>query len=147
MLFSKDFYWDNGYPFPPITWNCNNLFYYVNNTPVDLWWPLDMAAICFIYAWQKLYPVLVFRSVVPWLLVFSTLWRSLWSIKVLSIKRTFFGTLLFGTIWQFIIRVPSLYTRKNLTTCNKSANKPSTSSVRTACYNLSTSLEQIVNNL
>ena len=39
------------------------------------------------------------------------------------------------------------YTRKNLTTCSKSANKPSTSCVRTACYNLSTSLEQAVNNL
>ena len=40
-----------------------------------------------------------------------------------------------------------LYTRKNLTTCSKSANKPSTSCVRTACYKLSTSLEQAVNNL
>ena len=39
------------------------------------------------------------------------------------------------------------YTRKNLTTCSKSANKPSTSCVRTACYKLSTSLEQAVNNL
>ena len=38
-------------------------------------------------------------------------------------------------------------TRKNLTTCSKSANKPSTSCVRTACYKLSTSLEQAVNNL
>ena len=40
-----------------------------------------------------------------------------------------------------------LYTRKNLTTCSKSANKPSTSCVRTACYKFSTSLEQAVNNL
>ena len=40
-----------------------------------------------------------------------------------------------------------VYTRKNLTTCSKSANKPSTSCVRTACYKLSTSLEQAVNNL
>ena len=39
------------------------------------------------------------------------------------------------------------YTRKNLTTCSKSANKLSTSCVRTACYKLSTSLEQAVNNL
>ena len=39
------------------------------------------------------------------------------------------------------------YTHKNLTTCRKSANKPSTSCVRTACYKLSTSLEQVVNNL
>ena len=39
------------------------------------------------------------------------------------------------------------YTRKNLTTCSKSANKPSTSCVRTACYKLSTSLEQAVINL
>ena len=39
------------------------------------------------------------------------------------------------------------YTRKNLTTCSKSANKSSTSCVRTACYKLSTSLEQAVNNL
>jgi hypothetical protein len=30
--------------------------------------------------------------------------------------------------------------------CNKSANKPSTSCVRTACHKLSTSLEQAVNN-
>ena len=37
--------------------------------------------------------------------------------------------------------------RKNLTTCSKSANKSSTSCVRTACYKLSTSLEQAVNNL
>ena len=28
------------------------------------------------------------------------------------------------------------YTCKNLTTCSKSANKPSTSCVRTACYKL-----------
>ena len=41
----------------------------------------------------------------------------------------------------------TVYTRKNLTTCSKSANKPSTSCVRTACYKLSTSLEQAVNNL
>ena len=34
-----------------------------------------------------------------------------------------------------------VFTRKNLTTCSKSANKPSTSCVRTACYKLSTSLE------
>ena len=39
------------------------------------------------------------------------------------------------------------YKRKNLTTCSKSANKPSTNCVRTACYKLSTSLEQAVNNL
>ena len=39
------------------------------------------------------------------------------------------------------------YTSKNLTTCSKSANKPSTSCVRTACYKLLTSLEQAVNNL
>ena len=42
---------------------------------------------------------------------------------------------------------PPRYTRKNLTTCNKSANKPSKSCVRTACSKLSTSLEQVVNNL
>jgi hypothetical protein len=40
-----------------------------------------------------------------------------------------------------------LYKRKNLTSCSKSANKPSTSCVRTACPKLSTSLEQAVNNL
>ena len=39
------------------------------------------------------------------------------------------------------------YTRKTLTICSKSANKPSTRCVRTACYKLSTSLEQAVNNL
>ena len=39
------------------------------------------------------------------------------------------------------------YTRKNLTSCSKSANKLSTSCVRTACYKLSTSLEQAANNL
>ena len=49
---------------------------------------------------------------------------------------------------SFHIRTSSfIYTRKNLTTCSKSANKPSTSCVRTACYELSTSLEQAVNNL
>ena len=36
------------------------------------------------------------------------------------------------------------YMRKNLTSCSKSANKPSTSCVRTACPKLSTSLEQAV---
>jgi hypothetical protein len=39
-----------------------------------------------------------------------------------------------------------VYTRTNLTSCSKSANKPSTSCVRTACPKLSTSLEQAVNN-
>ena len=39
------------------------------------------------------------------------------------------------------------YTCKNVTTCSKSANKPSTSCVRMACCKLSTSLEQAVNNL
>ena len=38
------------------------------------------------------------------------------------------------------------YTRKNLTICSKSANKPSTSCLGTACYKLSTILEQVVNN-
>ena len=38
------------------------------------------------------------------------------------------------------------YTRKNLTTSVKFANKPS-SYVHMACYELSTSLEQAVNNL
>ena len=40
-----------------------------------------------------------------------------------------------------------VYTRKNLTSCSKSTNKPSTSCVRTACPKLSTGLEQFVNNL
>ena len=51
---------------------------------------------------------------------------------------------------EFALRAFStvvFYTRKNLTTCSKSANKPSTSCVRTGCYKLSTSLEQAVNNL
>ena len=39
------------------------------------------------------------------------------------------------------------YTRKNVTTCSKSANKLSKCCVRTACYKMSTSLEQAVNNL
>ena len=39
------------------------------------------------------------------------------------------------------------YTRKNLTTCSKSASKPSTICVRTACYKWSTSLEQAADNL
>ena len=39
------------------------------------------------------------------------------------------------------------YTRKNLTTCSKSANKPLTSCLRTACYKLSTSCQQVWNNL
>ena len=33
------------------------------------------------------------------------------------------------------------------TTCSESANKPPTSCVRMACSKLSTSLEQVVNNL
>jgi hypothetical protein len=40
-----------------------------------------------------------------------------------------------------ILRV---YTRKNLTSCSTSANKPSTSCVRIACPKLSTSMEQLV---
>ena len=36
------------------------------------------------------------------------------------------------------------YTRKNLTTGSKSANKPLTSCLRTACYKLSTRLEQLI---
>ena len=47
----------------------------------------------------------------------------------------------------YMFWVWSNYTRKNLPTCSKSANKPSTSCVRTTCYKLSTSLEQAVNNL
>jgi hypothetical protein len=39
------------------------------------------------------------------------------------------------------------YTRKNLTSCNKSANKPSTRCIRTACHKLSTGLEQLVTTL
>ena len=39
------------------------------------------------------------------------------------------------------------YTPKNLRTCSKAANKPSTSCAHTACYKLSTSFEQAVNNL
>ena len=42
--------------------------------------------------------------------------------------------------------IPLPYTHVKITTCSKSANKPSTSCVRTASYNLSTSLEQAVNN-
>ena len=49
-----------------------------------------------------------------------------------------------GSKWKGHLR---LYTRKNLTTCSKSANKPSTSCVRTACHKWSTSLKQAVNNL
>ena len=41
----------------------------------------------------------------------------------------------------------SNYIRKNLPSCNKFVNKPSTSCLRTACRKLSTSLEQAVNNL
>ena len=39
------------------------------------------------------------------------------------------------------------YTHKNLTSCNKFANKPSTRCIRTACHKLSTGLEQLVANL
>ena len=38
-----------------------------------------------------------------------------------------------------------MYTRKNLTTGSKSANKLSTSCVCMACYKFATSLEQAVN--
>ncbi len=37
--------------------------------------------------------------------------------------------------------------RKSLTACSKSANKSSTSCVRTACPRLSTTMEQAVDNL
>ena len=40
-----------------------------------------------------------------------------------------------------------MYTRKNLTSCNKSANKPSTRGIRTACHKLPTGLEQLVTTL
>ena len=39
------------------------------------------------------------------------------------------------------------FTHVKISTCSKSANKPSTSCVRTACFKLSTSFEQAVNNL
>jgi hypothetical protein len=45
------------------------------------------------------------------------------------------------------VRFFFVYKRKYLASCSKSANKPSTSCVRTACPKLSTSLEQSVNNL
>jgi hypothetical protein len=38
----------------------------------------------------------------------------------------------------------NIYTRKNLTCCSKSANKPSTSCVLTACPKLPTSVEEAV---
>jgi hypothetical protein len=44
-------------------------------------------------------------------------------------------------------RALGLYTRKHFTSCSKSADKPSTSCVRTACPKLSTSLEQLVTSL
>jgi hypothetical protein len=50
----------------------------------------------------------------------------------------------------YVVYATELYTRKNLTSCNKFVNKPSTSCFRTACHKLSTSLEQAVticNNL
>ena len=52
--------------------------------------------------------------------------------------------------WQSYVNNRIVYTRKNLTTCSKSANKPSPSCVRTACYKLSTSLNKLLttcNNL
>ena len=48
----------------------------------------------------------------------------------------------YHTLHTIIYHVIPYYTRKNLTSCSKSANKPSTSCVRTACPKLSTSLEQ-----
>jgi hypothetical protein len=51
---------------------------------------------------------------------------------------------------RYLKRGVPVYRRKNLISCSKSANKPSTSCVRTACPKLSTSLEQAVkscNNL
>ena len=45
------------------------------------------------------------------------------------------------------VNIKLVYTSKNLTTCSKSANKKSASCVCTACYKLSTSLKQAVNNL
>ena len=54
----------------------------------------------------------------------------------------------FSLLWHVCILQDNLvYTRKNLTFCNKSANKPSTRCIRTACHKLSTRLEQLVNNL
>jgi hypothetical protein len=43
-------------------------------------------------------------------------------------------------------RSKTSYTRRNLASCGKSANKPSTSCVRTACPKLSTSVEELVNS-
>jgi hypothetical protein len=48
--------------------------------------------------------------------------------------------------WKALFRATARLP-KNLTSCTKSANKPSTSCVRTACPKLSTSLEQAGNNL
>ena len=47
----------------------------------------------------------------------------------------------------YVSTLTEIYTGKNLTSCSKSANKPSTSCVSTACPNLSTRLGQAVNNL
>ena len=61
-------------------------------------------------------------------------------LKITTLKKTF-------AHWEIAYgggggtSVPK-YTRKNLTTCSKSADKPSTSCVRMACYNLSTSPER-----
>jgi hypothetical protein len=57
------------------------------------------------------------------------------------------GLLQLVRFYMCTARRARIYTRKNLTSCSKSANKPSTSCVCTACPKLSTSLEQAVNNL
>ena len=46
-----------------------------------------------------------------------------------------------------ILHTVRTHVKVSLTSCSKSANKLSTSCVRTACPKLSTSLEQTVNNL
>jgi hypothetical protein len=55
----------------------------------------------------------------------------------------------FQVTWAIKIqRAPALHvTHKNLTSCNKSANKPSTRCIRTTCHKLSTGLEQLVTTL
>ena len=103
--------------------------------------------------------------VIPWL--YRTCWNNLVTSLIISTRLLPIVNSLFQTVdnlWQAVrrqlvdglltnllqdVRVLRVYdyTRKNLTSCNKSVHKLSTRCIRTACHKLSTGLEKLVDNL
>jgi hypothetical protein len=89
--------------------------------------------------------------VISWL--YQTCWDNLATSLIISTRLLQVVNSLFQTCWQIGTSSAkttcwqTCYKMWDFCVCNKSANKPSTSCVRTACPKLSTSLEQAVSNL